>query len=184
MLRLTFGEYRVELENDSAYKFGSGDNNFKYDFVYHEEDVANYESGNYAIKVFKDEDLYKGALICATGTIGIHKNFAVIVDEDLLICCASKVFNLSLPDLKLNWMRQVDEVCCFQIFKNEVGIFVHGEINASRIDKSGNIIWSQSFADILVTLDGRDSFIMHDDFIEIEDWQHNKYKLDFDGKYV
>ena len=184
MIRLTFDGYDVVLAHDSGYQPGVK-NNFKYDLVYHDEDATIYESRSYAVKVFKGEELYKSAVICAFATaVGIHKNSAVIVDEDILVCCADKVSSLSLPDLKLNWMRQIDEACCFQIFKNEAGIFVHGELSASRIDKSGNIVWSQTFADILVTLNGRKSFIMHDDFIEIEDWAHNKYKLNFDGNFI
>lgn len=81
-------------------------------------------------------------------------------------------------------MKEIDDATCFQIFNTKKGIFVHGEIQASKIDEMGNIIWSFGFADILVTPDGKDSFILHNDFIEIEDWNHTKYKLDFDGKFI
>ena len=185
ILELTYNEYKIELENDSSFAIHSVDNNFNYDFVYRDEEVVFYQSGNHGIKIYKDEELYKSAVVCATaGATGIHENSAVIVDENILICCANKVFSLSLPDLKLNWMKQLDFACCFQIFKNEKGIFVHGEVDVSLIDKSGNIIWSISFADITVTPNGKNSFIMHKDFIEVEDWQHNKYKVNFDGKFI
>ena len=144
-----------------------------------------YQSSNHGIKVYENGKLYKSAIICGTaGATGIHENSAIIADEDILICCADKIFSLSLPDLKLNWVKQIDDACCFQIFKNAVGIFVHGELAASRIDKNGNVIWSAGFADILVTPDGKNEFILHDSFIEVEDWQHNKYKLDFNGKFI
>ena len=185
MFRLTFGEYDIELEDDSTFRVGSNDNASNYDFVYHDEEATYYQSTNHAIKVFKDGKLYKTALIAATaGATGVHENSAEIIHDDILICCADKIFSLSLPDLKLNWMTQCDDACCFQIFKNDKGIFVHGEICASRIDTDGNIIWSAGFADILVTPDGKESFIMHNDFIEIEDWGHNKYKLNFDGESI
>jgi hypothetical protein len=185
MIRLNFDEYEIELMNESSYTFDSVNNISKYDFVYQDEESEIYQSTKHGIKVFKDEKLHKSAVVCATGgATGIHENSAVIFDEDILICCAGKVFSLSLPDLNLNWMKQVDDATCFRIFKTETGLFVHGEINASRIDSDGNIIWSQSFADILVTPDGRDEFIMHKDFIEIEDWNHDKYKLNFDGKFI
>lgn len=185
MIRLKFEEYEVELENDRAFTIGSNDNNFKYDFVYHDKDAMFYLPSCHTIKVFKAEQIYRTAVVCAVaGATGIHENSAVIVDRDILICCADTVFSLALPDLKLNWLTQIDEACCFQIFKNNVGVFVHGELAVSRIDQSGNIIWSEGFADITVTPDGRESFIMHEDFIEIEDWQHNKYKLSFDGKFI
>jgi len=93
----------------------------------------------------------------------------VIFDEDILICRADKIFSLSLPDLKLVWMEQVDDVCCFGICKIDNGLFVHGELAVSQIDKNGNILWSVSFAEITVTPEGNDSFILCDKFIEVED---------------
>ena len=185
MTRLNFDEYEIELVNESLSTADSVGNISAYELVYRDEESEFYRSTDHAIKVYKDEKLYKSALVCAVGgATGIHENSAVIIDEDILICCADTVFRLSLPELKLNWLRQVDEATCFRICNTANGLFVHGEISVSRIDQSGNIIWSQSFADILVTPDGKDEFIMHKDFIEIEDWQHNKYKLSFDGKII
>jgi len=185
MIRLKFEEYEVELIDESLYTLDSTDSISRYDFVYQDEESEFYRSTNHGIKIYKDEKVYKSAVICAVaGATGIHENSAVIVDENILICCADKIFSLSLPDLKLNWMKQVDYATCFGIFRTENGIFVHGELQVSRIDEKGNIIWSVGFADILVTLDGRESFIIQKDFIEIEDWNHTKYKLSFDGKYI
>jgi hypothetical protein len=185
MIRFNFGEYEIELVNESSYSEDSADNISKYDFVYRDEESKFYQSTNHGIKIFKDEKLCKSAIVCATaGATGIHKDSAVIVDEDILICCADKIFSLSLPDLQLNWMKQVDEATCFRIFKTENGLFVHGELNASRIDKDGNILWSVGFADILVTPDGKNEFIIHRDFIDITDWNHRKYKVSFDGKFI
>ena len=139
MIRLTFGEYEIELIDESSYTHDSVDNTSNYELVYQDEESKIYQSTNHGIKVFKDENLYKSAVICATGGVtGIHENSAVIVDEDVLVCCADKIFSLALPDLRLYWMKRVDEATCFRIFHTENGIFVHGEINASRIDKSGD----------------------------------------------
>lgn len=185
MIYFDFDGFEICLEDDNAFTIYSSDNYFKYDFVYHDEEAIYYQSSNHAIKAYKDEKIYKSAVICASaGAAGIHKNSAIIVEGDILICCANKVFSLSLPDLKLNWIKQFDFACCFQIFKNDSGIFVHGEVDVSRIDKNGNATWSVSFADITVTLDGKDSFIMRENFIEIEDWNNTKYKVNFDGKFI
>ena len=184
MLRLTFGEYKIELADESLYS-PAADTISKYDFVYQDQESELCRSTGHGIKIFKDDELRKSAVVRAVGgATGIHENSAVIVDEDILICCADKVFCLSLPDLRLNWMKQIDDATCFQIFNTRNGIFVHGEMCASRIDKTGNIIWSQGFADILVTPDGKNEFIIREDFIEIEDWNHDKYKLNFDGEFI
>ncbi|HEY0657737.1 MAG TPA: hypothetical protein VGD05_04650, partial [Pyrinomonadaceae bacterium] len=90
------------MKDDSLFTINSVDNIFKYDFVYPDEEVLYYQSSNHGIKIYKDEKLYRSAVICATaGATTIHESSAVIVEEDILICCADKVFSLSLPDLKL-----------------------------------------------------------------------------------
>ena len=185
MVSLIFNEYTICLENDKSYQLNSVDNMFKYDFVHHDEEAVYYQSSNHSIKVFKDEEFINSAIICgSSGATGIHDNSAVIVGNDLLICCADKVFSLSLPNLELNWMKRIDVACCFQIFKNDIGIFVHGELAANRIDGNGNIVWSVEFGDILVTADGENEFIMHENFIEITDWNKTKYKVDFNGNFI
>ncbi len=185
MIELNFAEYRIELVDESTYTQNSTDNVFATKNVFADSESDVFQSTKHGVKVYKDEKLYGNALICAVGgATGIHENSAVIIENDILICCADSIFSLSLLDLNLNWIKKVDEATCFQIFNSENGIFVHGELEASKIDREGNIIWSVGFADILVTPDGKDSFILHDDFIEIEDWNHDKYKLDFNGKFI
>lgn len=185
MIELNFAEYRIELVDESTYTPNSTDNVFAYKNVFTDSESDVFQSTNHGVKIYKGEELFSNTLICAVGgATGIHENSAVIIENDILICCADKIFSLSLPILSLNWMKKVDSATCFQIFNTKNGIFVHGELEASKIDKSGNIIWSVGFADILVTPDGKDSFILHDDFIEIQDWNHSKYKLDFDGNFI
>lgn len=185
MIELNFNYYKIELFDESTYLPNSADNIFRFEHIFKDEECDIFHSTKHGIKIYKNEELFSNALICAVGgAAGIHENSAVIVNENILICCANKIFSLSLPDLKLNWMNKVDDATCFQIFNHENGIFIHGELEASRIDENGNVIWSVGFADILVTPDGTDSFILHKDFIEIEDWNHSKYKLDFNGKYI
>lgn len=184
MFEFDFKNHRVELVNETNYTLNSVDNNFIYENIFADEsDLCLWTK--HGIKVFLAENLYSNALICANGgATGIHENSAVIIDENILICCANKIFSLSLPKLALNWIKKVDDATCFRIFNTKNGIFVHGEIEASRIDEAGNILWSVGFADILVTPDGKDEFIFHNDFIEIQDWNHTKYKLDFNGNFI
>jgi len=185
MVKLNFAGYKIELINESVYSPGSVDNDFHYDLVYKDEETDFYRSTNHGVKIYRHEKIYKSAVICAVGgATGVHENSAVIIDEDILICCADKIFSLGLPNLELNWITQVDPATCFQIFQTENGIFVHGELAAGKIDKKGNIIWSVDFADILVTPEGGDSFIINKDFIAIEDWNHTKYRLNFDGRII
>lgn len=185
MIELNFDEYRIELSDESDYSPNSTDNSFLFEKIFIDEESDIYHSTKHGLKIYKDEKLLGSALVCAVGgATGIHENSAVIIEKDILICCADSIFSLSLPNLNLNWMKKVDDATCFRILNTKHGIFVHGELYASKIDKEGNIIWSVGFADILVTPDGKDEFIFHDNFIEIQDWNHTKYKLDFDGNFI
>jgi hypothetical protein len=185
MLKLNFGDYEIELVNESTYSENSSDNIVNYDFVYKDAESEFYHSTNHGIRVFKDGKVIASSVICAVGgATGIHENCAVIADNDILICCADCIFSLSLPSLNLNWLKKVDDATCFSIYKTKNGLFVHGELNASRINKNGEILWSVGFADILVTPDGKESFTICDEFIEVVDWEYRNYKVDFDGKFI
>ena len=185
MVEFEFNEYRIELSDESDYAPNLTDNFTSFEKIFVDDKSDIYHSTKHGIKVYKDEKILTSALVCAVGgATGIHENSAVIIGNNILICCADSIFSLSLPKLDLNWMKKVDDATCFRIFNTENGIFVHGELEASKIDKAGNIIWSVGFADILVTPDGKDEFIIRKEFIEIEDWNNTKYRLNFDGEFI
>lgn len=126
--------------------------------------------------------------MCAiTGGTTIHSQSSVIADNDIYICCADKVFSLTLPDLTLNWMTQVDMATCFGIYKADNGLFSHGEMSVTRLDFAGQIIWQTGLKDIIVNIEKnreQDEFVMHDTYISLMDFNSNKYQLNFDGKFI
>lgn len=186
MLTFNYGIFKIEIENDPTYKIGSADNSFSYNFVYKDKKALTYQSSNHGIKIYKDNEIYKSAMICAVaGGTGIHEKSAIIENEDIYICCADKVFSLKLPSLTLNWTTQTDQATCFGIYKADNGLFTHGELQVSRLDYNGNIVWDTGLRDIIVNVDSDDDcFKLHDKYIELLDFNSNKYKLDFDGNFI
>lgn len=183
MIRLNFDNYNIEILNDESYAINSADNNFNYDFVYCDDEATKYQSTKHGVKIFQGDEVYKSAIVCAVaGSTLIHKNSALIEGSQIYVCCANKVFCLSLPDLQLKWVTKVDWATCFGIYKIDNGLITHGELQVTRVDMNGTIIWEKGLRDIILTLDGKDSFILHKDYIELEDFVHNKYRLDFNGK--
>jgi hypothetical protein len=174
------------LINDSTYSVGSADNNFTYDFVYHDKESLEYKSCNHGIKILKDDQIIKSAIVCASaGATDIHENSAIIDQDNLLICCADKIFSLRLPDLTLNWITHADLATCFGIYKTDIGYFVHGETQVTRIDKLGNIVWQTGLRDIILNIDNDiPCFVLQDNFIELQDFNSNKYTIDFNGKFI
>lgn len=155
-----------------------------YDFTYFKK--TEYQlSTMYEIRILQDKNLIKSVLI---GSVGggttIHENSIIIEDERLVICCSDSIFCLSIPELNLIWQTQADQATCFEIFRYEDSYIIHGELEITRLDKDGNILWQNSGADIFTTLNGKDCFVITDNYILATDWENRKYKFDFNGNSI
>ena len=167
----------MEIVDDETYSFGSVDNRITYDRVYGDDDDC---SSKYGISLYEMDQLRRRTLVYAgAGATGVHAHSAVVYDSALFLCCSNKLFCLSVPELELRWANKADLACCFGVYEYARELIVHGEIDVSRIDLDGNEKWSMSFADITVTPDGRRSFQMTSDHIEVIDWLGNRYKVDY-----
>ena len=185
MIRKPFGAFEIELREVDSFCLDHSEIEAQYSKVYKDEESDYYQPKVHGIRVRLEGEEVGCAAICAVGgATGIHENSSVIVKDDLLVCCANKIISLSLPKLSLNWMQECDDFTCFQIFRNEVGIFVHGEDSLSRIAPDGGILWRVFFGDITITLEGDDTFILNSDSIDVMDWEYNRCKLNFDGEYI
>lgn len=137
------------------------------------------------IRLFEGEDLLKQIIIGAGGgATGVFKTSVLLDDNGLVCCCADSLFCVSIPDLNLLWNIQADMATCFQVFKWRKDYIVHGEVEISKIDKAGNIIWQHSGRDIFVTLDGTKDFELFEDYVEATDFIGYKYKFNFDGDSI
>lgn len=183
-MTIPFGQYNIDISSDPTYSEGSTDNLTQYDFVYFDKSKHDFPSV-YGIKVSEDNRLLKSAAIGSLGGgTAVHTNSIIIEDNRIIICCADSLFCLSIPDLGLIWQTKADSATCFEIFKIHDNYIIHGELEITKLDKDGNIIWQNSGADIFTTLDGKDNFIITEKYILATDWGNRKYKFDFDGKTV
>ena len=183
---IVFNGYRIELGNDPDYKMDSVDNNWLYSSIYRDEESLVYRGSQHSVKIYNSDMLITSALLIAVGGgTTIHEHSAILIEDNLLICCANEIFNLSVPSLKLNWMTKADYATCFGIYFNSKGIFVHGEMQVSKISLGGEIIWEQGLRDIIVNIDAkRNEFEMHKNYIDLMDFAGNTYQLGFDGKFI
>ncbi len=184
MTHYTTDKYRIDIYTDQTFTEGSADNVNQYDFVYLDKSGYIFPSV-FGIKVFQDDTLIKSAVIGSIGGgTGIHDTSTIIENDRLLICCSDTIFCLSIPDLTLLWRTQADQATCFEIYKYQDSYIIHGELEISRLDKYGKILWQQSGADIFTTLDGKDNFVITDNYILVTDWENRKYKFDFNGQSI
>ena len=180
----TTEKYKITIYSDPTFTEGSVDNINNYDFVYFDE--SEYQSITvFGIKIFLENTLVKSAIIGSVGGgASIHENSIIIENDRILICCSSSVFCLSIPELSLLWQTKADQATCFEIFKYKDDYIIHGELEISKLDQNGKIVWQQGGRDIFTTLDGNDNFKITDEYIFATDWGNRNYKFDFDGHLI
>lgn len=170
-------EFYNELENP--------DENTNYHLNYSENNGYK-PSAKYGIKVYDhNENILNSCLISGSGG-------STIIDEDsmkisgnaIFICCSDNVYALVIPELKLLWKKQLDDITCFTIHYLIEDFLIHGEINLTRVDISGNIKWQFRGEDILLNLEGTDGFKILENKIIVKDFNSREYVLDFDGNEI
>lgn len=178
--------FTIEIFDDPNYNYASTDNIYNYPKQY----FSTGERGGWwkhGIKIYEDEDdqAINGCVLLGTGgKTSPHKTSIILENDRLVFCCGDTVFCLSLPNLELKWKTQADPATCFQIFKLEEDYLVHGELEITRLDKNGNPKWKFSGRDMFVTLKDENSLVIHSDYIELTDFEYEKYKIDFDGNLI
>lgn len=178
------GKYQVEIINESDYKPDSKDNVVDYDKKYLTESDYSLQT-KFGIRISENgNELYSAIIGAEGGASGLHETSQIIENNRILICCSDTVFCLDLPTLNLNWKTKTDEFTSFEIFKIDEGYIIHGELEITRIDENGKIVWKNDGADIFVTPDGKDDFEIKSDFIKATDWENRLYKWDFNGKEI
>ncbi|MBS1532077.1 MAG: hypothetical protein JSU01_17380 [Bacteroidetes bacterium] len=135
------------------------------------------------MRTYLSEDVLKTTLINSDGGgTTVHKTSFIVNQNKIIICCGDSLFCLTLPELSLLWRTKADTATCFEIFAHKDNYIVHGELEISRLDQNGQILWQQSGADIFVAQDSsEDNFRLTDNYIIATDWEGRKYKWDFDG---
>ena len=174
-------KYQVKITNESDYNSDSKENIFNYKKKYL-TDSDYILLTKFGITVFENGIELNSALIGAEGgASGLHRTSQIIENNRILICCSDTIFSLELPSLSLNWKTKVDQATAFQIFKIVGGFIVHGELEITRIDDKGNVIWQNGGADIFVTPDGKDNFEVNGEVIKAIDWGNRTYKWNLNG---
>jgi hypothetical protein len=172
--------YSVGLINETAYNPDSADNVMSYKYFYSDRHYCDYlYLTRHGIHVFNDGELVHSACICSSGgTTGIHPTCSILEENHLLVCCANSVFCLTFPALKLLWMTKADNATCLGIFKQGDDYIVHGELEISRLNRAGNVIWRFSGSDIFTTPTGKDDFILEGNKIKAKNWEGIEFVLD------
>ena len=173
--------YSIELIRDENYSENSTDNLTSYEKVHFMESEYIFPT-KIGIKVSENGKIISSAIVGSIGGgTGIHQNSQIIEKERIIVCCSDSIFCLSIPNLDLIWRTQADQASCFEIFKINESYIIHGEMEISRLNLNGGIIWQKSGADIFTTEKGTDDFKITESYIIATDWENRTYKFDFNG---
>jgi len=171
----------AELSIDNEFIKGSSDNINPYQLVYLED--SDYRQEQIAIRV-NDNNVIINTAIISAGLGGIWPNVAIAEKDRIVFCCGKNITCLSIPELKLLWQTKSNDSVCFCIYPYQNSYIIHGEMNISRIDENGNLIWQQSGGDIFVNLQTGNNFLLTEDCIFAIDFNNNHYKFAYDGKII
>jgi hypothetical protein len=161
-------ELSIELIKE-AYRYDpkSADGIRKYQQTYDLSDGC--QSSAHGVVVSGDDKLIASAVILAGGgasTIHAHSAF-VQSSSHLLLAVGPHVACLALPNLDLVWATKTDSATCFGVhpIPHTTDFISHGELEISRLNRDGKILWQNS---------GRDIFtgsIRVDDKVEVYDFE-------------
>jgi hypothetical protein len=174
----------IKFYNETDYKFDSSDNVKTYDKTFISGD-KNRLTSLIGIELADDNGFNTSCLVGSEGGgTGITGDLTLISYGGLVICCSNTVFKLTIPDLNLEWKTVADSATCFGIQYLDKDYLIHGELEITRLDKDGKIVWQKSGRDIWTTAEGIDDFIVYDDYILATDWEYYRYKFDYDGNLL
>jgi len=139
-----------------------------------------------AVYLYKAEEEIKSIVLTAGGSVSSLWEKSALLDGDrLLVACGNEVFCILLPTLELLWHTQVDMATCFEIVAYQDDYITHGEVEISRLNKQGEILWQFSGKDIFVSSSERTpAFKMTSQGIDLIDFNYEEYHIDYEGKLI
>lgn len=111
------------------------------------------------------------------GASGVHQHSAVFKDGLLYLAVGDSVVCLSLEPVRMVWSLKVDSATCFGIhFDERRSAFIsHGELEIARFSAAGEILWSESGADIF-----SERCALHPQFVEAMDFNGQIYRFRYE----
>jgi hypothetical protein len=175
----------IEIFDDSGFCQTADSPTNYHKVIQVDEDKGYVPNAQHAIQIYENGHLLNSAIVLASG--GATSAFGECAHVDagnLLIRCCNKVFSLTLPDLALNWVTQVDMATCFSLHPYKDAYISYGELTIAKLDSSGKLLWDFSGADIFVSHQGETPFEMYNTHIKLIDFSSRHYKIDYDGKLL
>ena len=178
MLILQKDKYEIVIEKNEIYTAGSADNKHAYDLEYSLGDNAIRPSSRHSVIVKNRDDVLRSCILLADGgATGIHEHSALIYEDSCIIAVGQFMCSLQIPSLELDWQTEVDCATCFGVYYSaKHNCFIsHGELQITRVQPGGKVLWQAGGRDIFTN-----GFELHENYIEVVDWNDERYRMNID----
>lgn len=145
-LELTCGKYRVVVADASWGADPAG-----YAISHHLEGEMYRASSWHRVTVLDGEEAIRVCLLLGGGgASGIHDHSGVCVGDKCYVAVGDSICALFVPSLDLIWHTRADSATCFGVYYlPEFNCLIsHGELEITRLDLEGRIVWQTSGRDI------------------------------------
>lgn len=115
---------------------------------------------------------------------GCFENCTVLKGHKLYIIIFNTLYEIDVITKQIRFIDIDDLAGALGLYKVNDGLIVHGEMKIVKIDFELNEIWDFYGADIFVTLQDKPPIVIHNDRIELLDFENNHYVLSHDGKLI
>jgi hypothetical protein len=107
-----------------------------------------------------------------------------LLDNELIISLGFTLVSFDLDKMRLNWKIRPDMAEIFEFYELKEDFILRGELQIHRVDRNGNVKWSYGGRDIWVNPNGKKEVTIHEDEIELIDFESNRYFIDYNGKTI
>jgi hypothetical protein len=173
-MQIQDGSYVLELLNEPTFVPGAADNFRSYAHEYVLVDVSIVTS-RHGLSCHSNERVLGSAVMLAGGgASGVHPHSMIARRRRCYVAVGDHVLCMQIPDLDLLWKTRADHATVFGIYfsPDGNGLVVHGELDISMLTMEGDLVWSQSGADIF-----SGEFILTTTHAEVEDWDKRRYRF-------
>lgn len=164
----------ITIVDEPCYSFSSADNSRRYGREY----LLERQHRTSSVHGVLLNEVPLAVFGAAGGCSGVHAHCALIHSGRLYIAVGDHLACFDLERKELAWATKVDEVTCFGVYyhQREEAIFCHGELAVCRLDLQGNVVWSESGADIFTG-----EFSLGAAGVYVTDFNGRKYSLSLVG---
>ena len=116
-------------------------------------------------------------LLAGGGRSGVHARSAVLRGSTCFVAVGPFVCALELPTLRQLWHTQVDPATCFGLYDapRYASLVSHGELEITRLDYSGRLLWSSGGRDIF-----SEEFALHEHHAAATDFEGTRYRFELE----